>query len=314
MSRGKILVTGASGFIGSALVKRLVKEKKDVIPTARRRIDLLSQELGVTFSELNVMGELPDFDGIETIIHCATPNDIQSRENDGGVPLAVMGTRRLLEQAAKQGVRRVVYLSTLQVYGTELQGGVDETTPVSCETPYALNHYLGEEVCRYMAQTTKLDIVALRPSNVYGVPSVSTVNRETLVPMCFVKEALATGKVCLRSSGRQLRNFISTDEVAAIITQLIDDFPQGYTIVNAASDWETRICDIANIVGQAWRDVKKTPLEIQVLSDQPEKPEIFTVTSRHISPQLSKEASRQRMADVIKSLIETQSDIKVRSA
>lgn len=304
MSSGRIVVTGASGFIGSALVKRLVADHKDVTATARRQTEALSKELGAPVSKLEVMGELPDFDGVETIVHCATPNDIQSKAEDGGLALAVMGTRRLLEKAARQGVRRVVYLSTLQVYGTELEGKIDETSPVCCESLYGLNHYLGEEVCRYFVHTSGLDIVALRPSNVYGVPGVSTVNRETLVPMCFVREAVETGAVCLRSSGKQMRNFVSTDEVAEIIMQLLKEFPSGFTVVNAVSEWEARIRDIAELTGEVWQKVKKVPLDIQVLSDKPENPATFTVTSRHIPPQRSQEASRQQMAEVIKRLIQ----------
>lgn len=314
MSGGKILVTGASGFIGSALVDLLVKQGKHVVPTARRNVEGLSQELKVSFAELDIMGELPDFAGIETIVHCATPNDIQSREEDGGLSLAVTGTHRLLDKAVKEGVKRMIYLSTLQVYGTELQGNIDETTPVNCQTAYGLNHYLGEEVCRFHAGKGSMDIVALRPSNVYGVPRVSTVNRQTLVPMCFVKEALETGKICLRSSGRQMRNFISTDEVALTISQLIDNFPEGYTVVNAVSAWGAPIREIADMVGESWQQIQKNPLEIAVLSDKPESPEEFTVTSRHIAPQLSQEASRQRMKEVVKRLIETQSENEVRTA
>ncbi|MGE0492769.1 MAG: NAD-dependent epimerase/dehydratase family protein [Vulcanimicrobiota bacterium] len=314
MSRDKILVTGASGLIGSALVKLLVEQKRDVLPTARRSIGLLTQEFGVACSELDVMRDLPDLKGIETIVHCATPNNIQSQEEDGGLPLAVMGTHRLLKKAAMEGVKRVVYLSTIQVYGTELRGDIDETTPVNCETVYGLNHFLGEEVCRHIAQTSGLDIVALRPSNVYGVPSVSTVDRSTLVPTCFVNEAFVTGKIRLHSSGRQMRNFISTDELALAIAQLIDNFPRGYTVVNAASLWGARICDIAEMVGHTWQVLRESPLEIQVLSDKPEDPGEFTFTSRHLSPTLSKEASRRRMTEVITCLIETKSGIKVRSA
>jgi nucleoside-diphosphate-sugar epimerase len=309
MSGGRILVTGASGFIGSAVVRHLLATGLSVTATARRATETLTQELGTPVLPFDIMGDLQAqgaaFEGADTLVHCATPNDIQSRDEDGGMTLAVAGTFRLIEEAARRGVTRVIYLSTLQVYGTELQGHVDESTPVRCESPYGLNHYLGEEVCRLAAHRHGIDVVALRPSNVYGVPSVSTVARSTLVPMCFVKDALATGAVELRSSGRQRRNFVSTDEVAEIIGAVLGTFPKGYRVVNAVSDWHACIVDIARMVEGVWRETRRDSIDLRILSDAPTASNDFTVTSSMIAPQLTQDQSRAHMAGVIGNLIET---------
>jgi len=298
-----VLVTGASGFIGSALVRRLVQNDASVTATARGRLDVLTAELGVTVSHLDVMQELPSFDGIGTVVHCASPNDIMSRESDGAIPLAVMGTKRLLEHAAKHGVKRFIFLSTIQVFGTELSGTVDEATPVNCETLYGLNHYLGEEVCRFYAQTTDMDVVVLRPSNVYGVPTVSTVDRWTLVPMCFVREGAETGSVKLRSSGKQVRNFVSMDEVVDVICHVLAGFPAGFSIVNAASAWRSTIAEVAAMVGDVWQREAGKALDIQILSDQPENPGTFDYVSRVVPPILTPAESHKRMIQVIEGLI-----------
>jgi len=301
----KTMVTGAAGFIGSALVRNLVKNDMPVVATARSHIDALSQELGTPVVELDIMLKTPDFEGIDTLVHCASPNDIQSKEEDGGLPLAVMGTYKLLHEAAKQGVRRVIFLSTRQVYGTELSGGVNENTPVKCESPYGLNHYLGEEVCRFFAQSTGMDIVALRPSNVYGVPEASTVNRHTLVPMCFVNEAFESGSITLLSSGKQKRNFVSTDEVSNAIIEILSEFPVGYTVINAVSNWNASIIDIASMVSNVWEEKFNKKLHVNVLSNKPENPCDFEIFSQHVSSKLTKNESKKFMFDVINGLVET---------
>ena len=300
-----VLVTGASGFIGGELVRTLLRRGVRVTATARRPTAALEAQLGTDVRALDLAEPLPPFDGVDTVVHCATPNDIVSRAADGGIPLAVMGTRTLLDHALAHGVARLVFLSTLQVYGTELTGRIDEDTPARCETPYGLNHFLGEEICRFYAQTTPLDVVALRPANVYGVPASDAVDRWTLVPMCFVREAFERGALTLRSSGRQRRNFVSTGEVADEIGSLVDDFPPGYTVRIAASDWYASIVDIAAITAECWRRERGEDLPIRVLSDEPVQAGTFTLSSRSPCPRLLPEASRERMTEVIATLIRT---------
>lgn len=309
MTAKPVLVTGASGFIGSALIMHLIQIGVPVIATARSRTGMLAEELGLPVGELDVMGDLSVaadlFGEADTLVHCATPNDIQSKGEDGGLALSVTGTYRLIEHAVRHGLRRIVYLSTLQVYGTELEGVVTEATPVQCETPYGLNHYLGEEVCRLAALRHGIDAVVLRPSNVYGVPSVSTVSRSTLVPMCFVKDALAKGAVELRSSGLQRRNFVSTSEVAEIIGALIGEIPKGYTVVNAVSDWHASIVDIARMLQKIWRETQGESLALRILSDDPATGNEFAATSNFIPPRWTRAQSQHHMSEVITALIGT---------
>lgn len=301
---GRVLITGASGYLGSRLARRLADDGVPLRATARRQCGVVADQLAIPVEQLDVMGALPSFEGVETLVHCATPNDIDSSAEDAGLPLAVLGTRRLLDHAVAAGVRRVVFLSTLQVYGTELAGEITEETPPRLEKPYGLNHLLGEEVCRYFATAHGLDVVALRPSNVFGVPLVSTVDRWTLVPMCFVRDAMRDDALTLRSSGRQVRNFVSTAEVADLIARLIANFPSGYSIVNAASNWNTTVHEIATMVQEAWQTAFGRPLRLTLLSDEPARSNFFTVASRYEKHRPTPEQSRGHMAETIAGLIQ----------
>jgi nucleoside-diphosphate-sugar epimerase len=121
--------------------------------------------------------------------------------------------------------------------------------------------------------------------------------------MCFIRDALATGVVELRSSGRQLRNFVSTDELAQIIGTLLVDFPEGYRVVNAVSAWHTRIVDIVRMVETSWNAIHDNSLKLRILSDVPAEFNDFRVTSSILEPRLGAEQSRARMAEVIGTLI-----------
>jgi UDP-glucose 4-epimerase len=300
----RVLITGCSGFIGSRLALRAKAAGIDVTASARSASAVLENELGMPVMPLDVLDPPESIPDVDAIIHCATANDILSRDFEAGMRLSVTGTRNLMELAVRRGVRRAIFLSTLQVYGTELQGEIDEGTPVRCESAYALNHYFGEEVCRMVARNHGLDVVALRPANVYGVPDVSTVSRATLVPMCFVEEALNGGAVSLRSSGRQRRNFVSTDEVADVCLTLLADFPKGCQVVNAASNWLAGMREVAEETCRVYREKYGKELPLNILSDKPEEGNAFTVNSRYGSLRGTVESSRDAMRGVISKLFD----------
>lgn len=254
-----------------------------VIATARTTSAVLEQALGLAevlpwdVMDAEAATLLPDAD---ILFHCATANDIVSRDFKAGVDLSVNGTRNVLEHAVKRGIRQVVFFSTLQVYGTELRGEITEDTPARCESAYGLNHLLGEEVCRWYANTHGLDVVLMRPANVIGVPDSPTVQRSTLVPMCFVKDVLATGRIVLRSSGRQTRNFVSSDLVADMCLHLVKDFPAGATVINAGSQWHASVREMGALVVEACREKTGVDAMLEVQSEEPAAGNEFRLHSR----------------------------------
>ena len=149
-----------------------------------------------------------------------------------------------------------------------------------------------------------IDIVVLRPSNVYGVPCVSTVSRSTLVPMCFISEALHKGSLTIRSSGLQRRNFVSLYEVSEIIERILDRFPQGFNVLNVVSDWHPTILDIAKMVCKIWNNNKAKPIELKILSNIPNYSNEFTVSSNSFKPVFQKIKSVNHMEKVIFNLIQ----------
>ena len=302
----RVLITGATGFIGSRLAIRTRQAGHEVIATARRAASAAESALGMPVQTLDVLdaGIATQACPADAIFHCATANDILSRDFAAGVALSVNGTRNVLELAVKNGIRNVVFFSTLQVYGTELEGTITEATPPRCESPYGLNHLLGEEVCRFYANKHGLNIVLLRPANVYGVPDACTVERSTLVPMCFVKTVQQGGSIVLQSSGRQQRNFISTDEVADVCLHLLENFPQGAEVINAGSNWLVSIHEIAQMVAAEQLRRTGVPLGVEVCSSQPERGNAFSLESRLGFLRPAVEDSRARMRTVIQGLFD----------
>jgi UDP-glucose 4-epimerase len=149
-----------------------------------------------------------------------------------------------------------------------------------------------------------MNIALLRPSNVYGVPDAPTVERSTLVPMCFVKTALQGGPITLLSSGRQKRNFVSTDEVADMCLHLLETPVRGAEVVNAASNWLVSIHELAIEVALESERRSGTPLEIFVRSSRPESGNEFTIDSRYAALRSGVASSKERMRATISYLFD----------
>lgn len=175
---GIAAVTGGSGFIGGALVRRLTREQP-VRVLARRR-DAWTAWCEREGIEL-VLGDLHDqralanlVQGATTVYHCAAfmgkRNAARSRATN------VDGTERLARAAARAGVSRCLYVSSISVFGaTRCPGGTitERVTPTRLWqlNQYARTKYLGEGRLGAVARDTGMAFTIVRPTNVYGPDS-----------------------------------------------------------------------------------------------------------------------------------------------
>lgn len=162
MTTKTVLVTGAGGFIGARVVEVLHGLGVGTVRAAVRRwasaarIGRLPVE--IRLCDLRVPEQVDRaVQGVDAIVHCA----------HGGRAVNVEGTSLLLESALRHGVRRIVHLSTVAVYGAR-EGTLDESAP----TRYTGDEYGdtkldGEKVCLDAARRG-CEVVILRPTLVYG--------------------------------------------------------------------------------------------------------------------------------------------------
>ena len=167
-----VLVTGCTGFIGTALLERLRNEPEVTLRGAVRREVELPEGVGrVRVGEVS-----PETDwrsalaGVETVVHLAARVHVKS--DTAADPLAafrhvnVGGTMNLARQAAAEGVGRMVYLSSVKVNGET--GSFSESDPVSPQDAYAISKHEAESGLREIAGQTGMELVVVRPPLVYG--------------------------------------------------------------------------------------------------------------------------------------------------
>ena len=219
-----IAVTGAGGYLGSRLVQRWAPDR-DVRALVRERRGYVD---GVDQREVDLCGPVDAvadaLAGATTVIHLAGENEVVAAQDpDGALTGTVVASRHVAAAAARVGARRLVYASTVHVYGDRLAPGavVDEDAPPAPRSPYAVARLASEHLVRSV-RSPDLDVVVLRLTNVVGAPVDIDVDRWTLVTNDLCREAVTRGTVTLRSSGTQHRDFVAIDDVERLFDATAD--------------------------------------------------------------------------------------------
>jgi nucleoside-diphosphate-sugar epimerase len=172
-----VLVTGATGFIGQHLVKRLVQEGYRVRGLIRPVTDASPLDaLGVEI----VRGDVRDPGVVDcAIADCQLVFHLAARTSHGNLPakdlysINVGGTANVARAAVKAGVTRLVFASTARVYGIIKNRRVDEHTPVKPDSAYPESKVRGEQILLSYYTRHGLPVVIARITSVFGPGSKS---------------------------------------------------------------------------------------------------------------------------------------------
>lgn len=208
----RILITGATGFIGGRIVEKLAVEYGANVRVLLRnfvtafRIARCPIET-VAGSITNAGDVARAINGCEAVIHCAYGN---SGSSESQRLVNVEGTRNVLEAARQAGCKRVVHLSTVQVYGPLSGGDLDETAPLRYfGDVYSDSKLDAETLVMEYFQKYQLPVTVIQPTVVYG-PFATTWTG-------FVLESLKTAKQILVNGGDGLCNAIYIDDLVDAI-------------------------------------------------------------------------------------------------
>ena len=241
MTRAAWLVTGASGFIGSALLASLRASGRPVLAAGRRTPSAKDdantvQWMGLDLAERSI--ELPP--GIDTVLHLAGEKRVEARMDE----INHLGAARLVDAAARAGVKRFVHLSSVGVYGAPTHAGViDEARPHRPVNVYERSKEAGERAVRERCATHGIACIVLQPSNVIGWSPQAR-------PLLGLMRIVARGWFRYFGRGQAWVNYVGVDDVAGGLNAAAQADVTGATcIVNTPVPLQQMIDWIADELG-----------------------------------------------------------------
>lgn len=256
----KIVITGGAGFIGSHVVEKFAEEYPDTQiiildkMTYAADIDNIAHVLKRGIRHLQV-GDICDYElcmkvtkGADLVLHLAAESHV---DNSFGNSLRfttsnTLGTHTLLEACRHNDVRRIIHVSTDEVYGEISQGFHKEGDVLDPTNPYSASKAAGDMIVNSFIHCFKMPIIIVRANNIYGIRQYP----EKIIPR-FCMQALSGQKFTLHGNGRNCRRFLSARDFADALGILVLN-GELHNIYNIGSDEEYTNLDIAKLISSEY--------------------------------------------------------------
>lgn len=229
--KNKILVTGADGFIGKAVIKALRGINTDVV--------LLTHYDG-DISDIKTLEKI-DYTGIYHCIHLAAATFVLDswKEPYKYYNVNTNGTLNILEQCRKYNIS-LTYISSY-MYGTPEYLPIDENHRTSSNNPYSHSKLVAEELCKFYSDKFGLNVCILRPFNIYGAEQ----SERFLIPH-IINQAISSDVIKVMDLSPK-RDYVYIDDMVSAIIKTLN-MRNGCSIYNVGSGVSYSVREIIDIV------------------------------------------------------------------
>lgn len=239
--KSRVILIGASGFIGKNLAQELEKNKISLVKITSKEIDLTEDQSIIQLQEIFLK------DDIVVFLSAITPD----KGNDTATYLKNIKMMEFLCSAIKnKSPGHLFYVSSDAVYSNKISI-IDEWSECKPQDLYGQMHLIREEMGESICKSLKIPYTVLRPCAVYGVGDT----HNGYGPNRFIREALKDSKITLFGHGEELRDHIYIEDVVQIILRIMAQREEGtFNIVTGKSESFFQVAE--RIASQMSEEVK----------------------------------------------------------
>jgi UDP-glucose 4-epimerase len=185
-------------------------------------------------------------EGVRAVVHCAAQVSVERSTQDpvSDARTNVLGTVNMLNESARAGVSRFVYVSSAAVYGQPKYIPIDEGHPTSPISNYGSSKLAGEKYALSFALNSRMETVVVRPFNFYS-PRADPQSPYSGVMTKFVSRALEGKAPIIEGDGRQTRDFVHARDVAEMIVLAMEKKGLTGEVFNCGSGVSTSVSELA---------------------------------------------------------------------
>lgn len=262
----KIFLLGSGGFIGKSLLQKLIAEKFDV--------SVLIHDTFVNHDN-SISGDILNFESFNSNIQKTdfVINLIGQYHSDDEnfLKLNLLGGLNLLNSCLQNNIKKIILISTINVYGENMITPSKETDSPRPLTNYGIIKLLTEKLYMIFSNIYGLDITILRLANIYGP------NKKAGYIAHLINSTIKNLEpIPAFNNGNQLRDVLFIDDAITGIVQAIKNFPSGYNIFNISSSKKYSMNEIINKI----ENITNKKLNVKFNSEIPDERCIWADNSK----------------------------------
>jgi UDP-glucose 4,6-dehydratase len=231
MKINKIIITGGAGFIGSHIAEHCFKNFKNAkiiiidkftyagFITNLKNISNSNRVKIIKSDICTLKNSKSIFENTDLLIHAAAESHVDNSFGNSKIfsKSNIIGTHNILELSKYYSVKKIIHISTDEVYGDILKGSFTETHVLNPTNPYSASKAAAEMIINSYIKSFNLPVIIIRPNNIYGTRQFP----EKLIPKS-IHLLKNNKKVPLHGNGKNVRHFLSIKDFIAALFLIIN--------------------------------------------------------------------------------------------